>query len=330
MTNIQENIIVSSRIRIARNLEGVPFKTKTKCAFDALADSIKRKNKGFVSTRVSDLSADMTHALFEQHLISRELVDAKNNSIIVARPDNKLVIMLGEEDHIRIQSLQTGLALQNAYQSAAKIVADLEDEYELAYRDEFGYLTSCPTNLGTGMRASVMLFLPALTITGQINHIISQLSSRHLTVRGVYGEGSTANGYMYQISNQACFQMKESEIISMVESVVMQIVKLEQRTQTTLFKDKADEIIDQVQRAWGILTNAYMLPSAEAMEHLATLKLGVCLGIINFKNHRIIDDLFFITQPNTLVTQDERAQSYVTRDKIRAARVKEILTTSRI
>jgi protein arginine kinase len=325
-----ENLIVSSRVRLARNLENLPFKTKTKGVFDGVAATVKARNAGFVSTHVSDLSPDMARALFEQHLISRELVANKINSIIVARNDNKVVVMLGEEDHIRIQSMQTGLNLQAAYESVKKIAEDIAAEHKIAHRADFGYLTSCPTNLGTGMRASVMMFLPALTISNQIGGIIEELSNQNLTVRGVYGEGSGAGGYMYQISNQACLGMKESQIIRMVEEVTIQIAKLELKTQDFMYKEAPDELIDRVHRAWGLLTNAYMLSSAEAVDNLAVLKLGACLGIVKFKNVRILDDLFFITQPNTLVTVDERASSVSARDKIRAARVAEALRATRL
>jgi len=175
-----------------------------------------------------------------------------------------------------------------------------------------------------------MMFLPALTLTRQIGDIVEQLSDNHITVRGVYGEGSDAGGYMYQISNQACFGMTEDEILKMVEAVTVQIAKLELKMQQTMYKKEPDAIIDRVMRAWGVLTNAYMISSAEAVEYLAILKLGVCVGIIKFKNARILDDLFFITQPNTLVTVDDRAAHVITRDRIRAARVADALRSSRM
>jgi len=323
-------IIVSSRVRMARNLEGIPFKTKTRGAFDGVTGTIKARNRNFLSTKVTELSPDMARALFEQHLISKELLANKVNSLIVARNDNKVVIMLGEEDHIRIQSIQTGLDLKTAFESSKKIADDIALEHQIAHRREFGYLTSCPTNLGTGMRASVMMFLPALTLSRQMGHVAKQLSGNHITVRGVYGEGSDAGGYMYQISNQACFGMTEFQILEMVETVVLDIAKLELKTQAQMSKDAPDALIDNVMRAWGLLTNAYMISSAEAVENLAMLKLGACLEIIKFKNSRILDDLFFIIQPNTLATVDERAAGVIQRDKIRAERVAKELRATRL
>ncbi|MDR0461858.1 MAG: hypothetical protein LBG88_00800 [Christensenellaceae bacterium] len=324
------NLVVSSRVRLARNLESVPFKTKVAGAFEGLANTIKSNNTNFVSTYVSQLAPEMSRALFEQHLISLELIENKKNSMIVSRNDNKIVVMLGEEDHIRIQSIQTGFDLDTAYTLANKISKDIESQHKIAHRKDFGYLTSCPTNLGSGMRASVMLFLPALTLDEQIGFIADQLSDEHLTVRGVYGEGSDACGYMYQISNQACVGMQPKQILEMVKSIATQIVELEVKAQTELYKSRPVEVIDSVMRAWGILTNAYLLTSAEAVQYIAMLKLGSNLGIVKFKNQRILDDLFFVIQPQTLVTTDNRASAVTERDKIRAKRVCELLKSSRV
>jgi len=341
MADRLENIIVSSRVRLARNLESqpqLPFKTNKRNAFENIADTIKHRNKDFMSTRVLDLGADMSKMLFEKHLISRELLDNKANSIIVVKNDNTVCVMLGEEDHIRIQSIHTGLALKNAFEEAKKIADDIAAEHEIAFRPDFGYLTSCPTNLGCAMRASVMMFLPALTINGQINKVIDEIinqpkskwSRGKITVRGVYGEGSQAGGDMYQISNQACLGLSEQEILNQIETLAIQVATREIESQKILFKENPDQIIDKVMRSWGILTNAYMLSSAEAVEHLAYLKLGTCLNIIEFKNNRILDDWFFNVQPATLTVKDDRAASVRSRDKIRAKNLAEVLRAARI
>jgi protein arginine kinase len=331
VTEKMNNLIVSSRIRLARNLEDIPFKTKTKGIFNGIADTICKHNKHFVSTPAAKLSPEMSQALFEQHLVSRELLASIDTSVIVASPDNKVVIMLGEEDHIRIQSLQTGADLATAYDNAKKIDGDIVREHSIAWRKDFGFLTSCPTNLGAGMRSSVMIFLPALTITGQIELLAEQLSNARLTVRGVYGEGGEIEGgYMYQISNQACIDMTEKQILDMVKSVTVQIAKFEIEAQNQIYRENPDEIIDAVMRSWGILTNAYMLSTSDAVEHLAKLKLGACLGIVKFKNQRILDDLFFIIRPATMATADARAGDTTERDKIRAKRVAEYLKSQRV
>ena len=323
-------LMVSSRVRLARNLEGMPFKTRERGAFDAVADTIKANNTGFLSTNIQDLSGDMAKALYEQHLVSKELLANKANSIIVVKKNNKVCVMLGEEDHIRIQAIETGLDLEIAFAVAKKIADDIAAEHSIAFRPDFGYITSCPTNLGCAMRASVMMFLPALTITRKIDTIINDLSTQRITVRGVYGEGSEAGGNMYQLSNQACLGMSEQQIIETVESVAIQLAQLELAAQNALYKANPDVITDQVALAYAILTGAYMISSSEAVDHLALLKLGSCLGLVKFKNNRVLDDLFFVIQPATLTTQDTKAQSVHERDKIRATRVADILRTSRV
>jgi len=333
MQNFDLNAVcVSSRVRFARNLDSnLTFNTSEIRAFDAVAETIVGRNKGFASTKVRDLAPDMAKALFEQHLVSKELLANKKNSWIVIRTtDNRVCVMLGEEDHIRIQSIHQGLDLRRGFADGKKIADDIAAEHPIAFRDDFGYLTSCPTNLGCAMRASVMMFLPALTLTNQVSAIEDQLRDERITVRGVYGEGSEAGGYMYQISNQACLGMCEQSILENVEAFAIQIAKIELELQQKLFKDDPDGIVDQVCRSWGILTNAVMISTSEAVDHLAMLKLGACLDIIALKNNRLLDDLFFTVQPATMATQETRAANVRERDKLRAAKISEVLRTSRI
>jgi len=323
------DLVVSSRVRLARNIENVPFKTKNRDAFDAIAATILQSNPRFTSWRVSALSQTQAGALFEQHLISRELLENKANSMLVTSPDNKVVVMLGEEDHIRIQSIQVGFDLKTAFDSAMKISKDIAAAHKIAHRADFGYLTSCPTNLGTGMRASVMMFLPALTLNKKIMAIAKRLSNRHITVRGVYGEGSDTSGFMYQISNQACLGLGESEILQMVTNVVAEIAHFEIEEQRLILSKDHDDVIDTVNRAWGLLTNAHLISSAEAVYNIGLLKLGACLNVIRFKNGRLLDDLFFLIQPQTLVVK-ENTSSVLERDKLRAKRIKERLCATRL
>lgn len=323
MQNDVAKVIVSSRVRLARNFVSLPFKTKKKDAFD----HIKIRDKDFMFTRVEDINPDMARALFEQHLISKELLQNKINSCIVVRKDNKVCVMLGEEDHVRAQSIHAGMNLGVAFDEVKAIADGLEGEHDIAFDDEFGYLTSCPTNLGCGMRASVMMFLPALELSGKIGKIVS---GDRVTIRGVYGEGSEAGGSMYQISNQACLGLTEQEILNKVEDLATRVAIAELNEQQRLFARDPDYFVDKVMRSWGVLVNCLMLSSEEAVEYLAILKLGTCLGIINFKNNRILDDWFFIVQPATLTTQDNRASSVRERDKIRAQKLAEVLRASRI
>ena len=331
-----DKLIVSSRIRLARNMARVPFASKKIGEFEPIANTILDKNPGFVVASIATLKPQMAKALSEQHLISRMLLENRHNGMLVVDNTTKeelsesarrICIMLGEEDHIRIQCIEIGLNLNSAYKVAKKIANDIEKVHALA-KNELGYLTRCLTNVGSGMRASVMLFLPALSITGKMKEILKSLRTQHITIRGVYGEGSEAGGNMYQISNQSTISWGDDEILQTVHDVTTNLAKMEMDAQGKLFKEKPDMIIDQVCRSWGILTNAHMLTSDEAVEHLVWLKLGTTLDIIKFKNNRIIDDLFFLIQPATLMVK--QAITPIERDKARAKQVKEILTTTRV
>jgi len=329
----KESLIVSTRVRLARNIERVPFKCDVVDAYENIAETLKKNNSHYLSARIDQLSGKVAEALFEQHLISKELLSNKKNGMIVTRDNSeektRICVMLGEEDHIRIQVIKNGLDLMGAFDVAKKLSTDIEKEHKIAKHKEFGYLTSCPTNLGTGMRASVMMFLPALTLTRQLNPILRQLKANKITIRGVYGEGSESSGYMYQISNQACLTLNETEIIHKINTFVENLALREIELQQQLLANNGDEIINQVMRSLGILTHAHMVTSDEAVEHLAWLKLGSCLGIVRFKAGSL-DDLFFVIQPATLVTQNERAEDYLTRDKIRAKKIAEVLRHSKM
>jgi len=333
MKNSDKNsLIVSTRVRLARNLERVSFNNDIVDIFDPIAETIKKNNPHYLSARIDQLSGKVAEALYEQHLISKELLSNKKNGMIVTRESGekmRVCVMLGEEDHIRIQVIKGGLELQNAFDVAKKLSDDIAREHKIARHKDFGYLTSCPTNLGTGMRASVMMFLPALTLTGQIKAVMRTVGANKITIRGVYGEGSESSGHMYQISNQACLTLSEGEILHKINSFVETLATRELELQQKLFAESRDEIINQVMRSFGILTHAHMIASDEAVDHLAWLKLGSCLGILRFKAGAL-DDLFFVIQPATLVTQNEKASEFATRDKMRAKKIAEVLRVSKI
>jgi len=320
------NLIVSSRVRLARNLDGVPFRAVGSDIFEPLATTIKNKNPGFASVRIDQLDQQFATALFEQHLISREILGNKRNGILVTK--DRACVMLGEEDHARIQVIEVGMNIAKAFKLAKKISTDLESEHKLAKSEKLGFLTSCPTNLGAAMRVSVMLFLPALSLTGRIVQIINELKGHKIVVRGVYGEGSEAAGYMYQISNQACMHLGEDAILKKIEEVTTQICNIELNLQAELLQKNKDDIIDQVMRSLGLLTHAHKISSEEATENLAWLKLGDCLGILKFKP-RILDDLFFVIKPASITTQNEKVTNVLSRDILRAEKISSILKSSR-
>ena len=327
-----EQLIVSSRVRLARNLEDIAFRTDKPDAFDEVASTLTKKNTELVNVaRIDALPKKMATALFEQHLISRDILQNRRNGMIVANGDkatNKVCVMLGEEDHIRIQVIEVGLRLKEAAQAAGKLSNDLVRSHKIAHDEKLGFLTCCPTNLGTGMRASVMMFLPALTHSGYIRNVITELRHKRITVRGVYGEGSEATGHMYQLSNQACLGKTENEIIDLVTEAVTWIAGLELDMQARMMQNDSDGIMNRVMQSFGILTHSHMIASSEAVEHLSWLKLGDCLGIIRFKP-RVLDDLFFVIQPATLTHKIEQ-EDIRTRDKIRAKKIADELRLGRI
>ena len=329
----KKSLIVSSRIRLARNMSRVPFKTKDVDAFDSIAATVKKSNPQFKSARIDQLSGKIAQALFEQHLISRDLLHNTHNGMIVTNEGDtsgsRVCVMLGEEDHIRIQVINVGCDLESAYATAAKISTDITKNHKIARHPKLGYLTSCPTNLGTGMRASVMMFLPALSLSGKINGAINDLRRAQITVRGVYGEGSRSSGFMYQLSNQCTLNLTEADIIKRVNNAVDAVARAEFATQAELFATNPDQITNQVMRSFGILTHSHMISSEEATEHLAWLKLGDCLGLVKFKP-RILDDLFFVIQPATISYNDARGDDANERDKLRAKKIISVLRTARI
>ncbi|MCL2846411.1 MAG: hypothetical protein FWE38_01850 [Firmicutes bacterium] len=332
-----DGLFVSTRVRLARNIERLPFKTKNPSAFEEVANTIKRAFPGtFGWVYIAHTKHEEAQALYEQHLISRELLENETNGMIVNKTKpmteddrSQVCIMLGEEDHIRIQVINVGLDLQSAHATAKQISDAISREHPIARDPELGYLTSCPTNLGTAMRASVMMFLPALSISGAMASIVRELAAHKITVRGVYGEGSKSSGHMYQISNQATMHLTEAQILKKVNDAAQMLAKREVAAQAEWFTSAPDTIIDRVYRAFGILTHAHKISSDEAMDLLAWLKLGDCLSILRFKP-RALDDLFFVTKPATLITQNERSSDILTRDKMRAKKIATVLRSNRM
>lgn len=324
-----DNLIMTTRIRLARNIAGVPFNTKDRRFFQKIADSIVAHNPEMMVFNLEDLPE--RDSLFEQHLISAEFLQNTTAGILVIHKNNKISIMLGEEDHIRIQAITNRFNLLETYQAAKNIATQLEQDFNVAHDPRLGYLTKCPTNLGSGMRASVMIYLPALTLTKKITSVFNELDNNKLTIRGVYGENSDASGCIYQISNQNCITLNDQEILNMLVSKINELAAIELNLERELWQKSPDQIIDRVMRAWGLLTNAHLLTSQEAVEQLVWIKLGITLKILAFKNDRVIDDLFFVTKPATLTTNSKlKNADQITRDRLRAASIREKLLLFRI
>lgn len=296
-----DTIIVSSRIRLARNLQNVafPHKLKPQQAEKIIADIFDCLSN-FENYKVTDLSETVLLSLKEKHLISDLLANNKDIGALSLSHDEQVSIMINEEEHIREQCILKGLNLSEALDRLNEVDDLLLEKLPIAYSTDQGFLTSCPTNLGTGMRASVMLFLPALIISNSFEAIIEVLTKIGLTVRGNYGEGSDSEGFIIQVSNSQTLGLSEQQIISNVETAVLKICEKEQQARTQLLSKNYDSLLDKVMRCYGTLKYAHILTEHEAIKLLSQLKFGVCLNLINFVNLEKIDKLIEDVRENCL------------------------------
>lgn len=326
----QDNdIVISTRIRLARNLEKYPFpkmlnsEGKEKVANelkDAILGSNSTLSKDFNFISMKDLSQSEKNKLAERHLISFEMAESDYGSVLVNK-DETMSIMLMEEDHLRLQIIFGGFKLKEAWELANKVDDVIEENTTYAFSEEFGYLTACPTNTGTGMRASVMMHLPALTLTNNINKIISSASALGLTVRGLYGEGSKAYGNLYQISNQVTLGVSEEEIIAKLENIASQIESHEKEARKKIGENES--LADKLWRSFGILKYARSISSSEAKALLSDVILGKNLGIIDIEKKTPLMQLVVDTEP-ALISGDDTL-SPDERDKKRAEYLRENL-----
>jgi protein arginine kinase len=303
-TGPESDIVISSRIRLARNLSAFPFTNRASAHQKAEIEHILRDriNKLEVDPRLSywhvpGLSALDRQLLVERQLISRELANAEGPRGVALGPQETISVMVNEEDHVRLQVMRSGFALDEAWQDIDRVDDLLEQKATYAFSEEFGYLTACPTNVGTGMRSSVMLHLPALVLTKQIEKVFRALQKINLAVRGLYGEGSRASGDFYQISNQVTLGKSETTILSEIREVIPQIITYERQARTTLTRESRQALHDRVSRAFGTLCSATMMTSEETMDLLSSVRLGINLGLLDEITIPTINELFIHTQP---------------------------------
>ncbi|MDW0109963.1 protein arginine kinase [Sporosarcina aquimarina] len=300
------DIVMSTRIRLARNLRGFRFPI----AFsDEQADEVGRivsdallseGKKGYSFTRMNDLESLERQTLVEKHLISPQLAKAEQFGAVLLSDDETISIMVNEEDHLRIQCIYPGMQLENAYNKADETDNLLENKLPYAFDEQFGYLTSCPSNTGTGLRASVMLHLPALTMTRQINRIIPAISRLGMVVRGSYGEGSEAPGNVYQVSNQLTLGKTEKEILAELANSVSRLISLERKARELLVEKSRIALENRVFRALGTISYARLLPSSEAARCLSDVRLGIDLGLIEDVDMNILNELMIFMQTGFL------------------------------
>jgi protein arginine kinase len=299
------DIVISSRMRLARNLAAYPFLSKVSPEQrDELAEVLRATVDGraklgpWTYLEMEGLDELDQRVLVERHLISRQLVEAKGPRGVSIAQNGTDSVMVNEEDHLRIQVLRSGLQLDEAWEEVNRIDDAIEDKVEYAFHPRYGYLTACPTNVGTGIRVSVMLHLPALKLTGEIEHIFRTAKELHLAIRGLFGEGTEATGDFFQISNQVTLGRTEEEIIDdFKQRVVPKIIEYEHRAREALVHERPLALDDRVWRSYGILRHARMIGSEETMLHLSHLRMGINLGRIRDVELQTVNELFMMTQP---------------------------------
>lgn len=334
-TNPEDSVTVSSRVRLARNRQDCAFPGwagEEECdrIWQELRDILVgcKTIKEPLAVGMDELSVLDKQLLFERHLISREHADRKKGSGLVLRQDESLAVMVNEEDHLRIQSMRPGLDIVKAWQTANKLDSEVEKHVDYAFSAKIGYLTACPSNVGTGMRASVMLHVPGLVLMNEMNAVVKGMAKIGLAVRGLWGEGSEATGNMFQVSNQMTLGEKETDIVANLEQIVLEIVEHEKNARMRLFEQRENVIRDHAGRALGILTNAHVLTSKECLDLLSDLRLGVDMGIIGLQAPAVVNDLLILTQPGHLQKLEGRKLKAEDRDVARALLVREKLRKS--
>lgn len=323
--NAKNEVVITSRIRLARNLSDLPFpgwskKSERVAAMERIlpvAKSLSSMKNGFIH-ELSDLEALQKQVLVERHLISREQAARGKGSAAVIDRGQKLSLMINEEDHLRMQAIRPGLKLKEAYTALNRVDEQLEKELKFAYDQKLGYLTACPTNLGTGMRASVMLHLPALVLTEQIGQVLQAVNKIGFAVRGLFGEGTESLGYLFQISNQSTLGESETAIISRLERVISQIESHETNARLKMLEDEPNELSDKVGRAFGTLGYATIFDSKEAFAHISILRMGAAMGYFPEGTMQICDSMMMDIQPAHLQLHADAELEAEERDLIRA------------
>ncbi len=324
----QGDIVISTRVRLARNLEDYPFpcrltvKGKEKVCEEIKNAILSDDSWGFGYTWMKDFTRAQSVSLAERHLISPEFASDRAGRALLLTDDEAVSIMLCEEDHIRLQVMMAGLALKEAYSVADRIDNIISSKLNYAYDDRIGYLTQCPTNLGTAMRASVMLHLPALTRCGQIGKLASTVSKLGLVIRGAYGEGSSPKGDIYQLSNQITLGISEEAALNNLQSITLQLVAQERAAAEKLIENPIEE--DRIFRAWGILKNARVLSGDEFMELSSLLRMGISNKSIDFDIAKL-NELTTRVQPATINAAEGKELVSQQRDILRAKWVREAL-----
>ena len=325
--------VVSSRVRLARNLDGIPFAHITKSEdLEGVMTEIKSVLAGTCSLESADflLMKDLDDLdrefLVERHLISREHADKSPGRAVAVSKDEMISVMINEEDHLRMQSIHSGFQLMEAWRAVDALDSEVDSTLDFAFSFEWGYLTACPTNTGTGLRASVLVHLPALVTTGQKDKVLNGIGQMGLAVRGFYGEGSEVMGNLFQISNRTALGSSEIDIIESLQKVVGQVLGFESQAREILLRDARSRIEDKVWRAYGILKYCRKVKLQEVMSLTSAVRLGLCLGMIDSISVAGLNRMVFMSQPAHLQKREGRRMAAEEREIARADMVRGILT----
>lgn len=330
-TGPQSKIVISSRIRLARNIEKLPFshwanKKQSEEVLKLAKNSIEASTnmKECLFLKLADLDNIDKQFLIERHLMSKEHAIEADHKAVAIREGESISIMINEEDHLRIQVIRSGFDLSQTWQTIDALDNELSEVLEYSYSPEWGYLTACPTNTGTGMRASVMLHLPALVVSKQINKVLQAITKLSLTARGLYGEGTEASGNFFQISNQVSLGQAEEDLIDNIERIIKQVIGHEEAARDTLYTGEKQKLDDRIGRAFGTLRSAHIITSAETIDLLSMVRLGIDIGVIPL-DRQVVNELFILTQPAHLQKIEGKKLSPAERDVKRAALIRERL-----
>ncbi|QGG49219.1 protein arginine kinase [Heliorestis convoluta] len=334
-TGEEADIVISSRVRLARNISAIPFphllqtteaKKVVAMIYEALQSLQSNEQvKDLTPVYLQDLQPIERSILVDKHLISPQHAEEAGGRGLLISQDEDISILINEEDHLRIQCLYSGLELEKVWNEASQVDDLFESVLDFAFDEKLGYLTACPTNVGTGLRASVMMHLPALVMTNQATRVLASLSQLGMTVRGLYGEGTEATGNLFQISNQVTLGRSEEEIISSLLVVAKQLIDQERMARHVLLKETKNQLEDQVCRAYGALTHARVMSSQESMSLLSKVRLGIDVGIIKTASLQTMNEMLVLTRPAFLQKMKGKELSPFERDVQRATMIREKL-----
>ena len=328
----EDRIIMSSRVRLARNLKGHCFPTRAaKAEKQQILDEIRQaaaglpQLKGALFDSMDNLTVQDKQLLVERHLISREHAARKDGSGVALRKDESVCMMINEEDHIRMQAILPGLQIQKTWEIIDGLDTALSEHLQYAFSPDLGYLTSCPTNLGTAIRVSAMLHLPGLVLADQIQPTVEAVTKLGMAVRGFYGEGTDALGNIFQVSNQRTLGERETDIVERLNKVLLQLIENETNARAVLVEKKPKVIYNHIGRAYGALAYSHIIASKETMNLLSILRLGVELGFFPGADVALINELFLTTQPSHLQQASDHKLSADERDVLRATLLRDRL-----